>query len=318
MVLRRTHKPFINHLADNVGADLRCRQGGDAGLKQLTIMETRSWLWLADAAGRRGAATVLILILALSGCATPPPVTDVEARQEYEQQNDPLEPANRAVFAFNKGLDEVLFQPLARTYRAVLPVWMRARIGSAIDNLRAPVIFFNDLLQGEAKRAVTTALRFGFNTTLGLGGINDIAAEIGYKKHGEDFGQTLAVWGSDSGPYLMLPVLGPSNPRDVVGRIVDFLVDPFNAWAANTGGDAYVYARAGVTALHERAELLNLTDDLEKTSLDLYAAVRSLYRQHRADVIGNGVGAGAKQSSGSTDFPNWLPAAGDGEISGRP
>ncbi|MGJ3261432.1 MAG: MlaA family lipoprotein [Rhodospirillales bacterium] len=264
--------------------------------------------------GRAAGFAAALGLLMLAGCATPPPATDTEALAEYRAVNDPIEPFNRAVFAFNRALDEGVIQPAARAYNQV-PLWFRQRIGSALDNLRAPVVFVNDVLQGEVDRALTTLARFAVNSTAGLGGLNDIAAEIGLKHHNEDFGQTLAVWGSEPGPYVMLPVLGPSNPRDTVGLVADFIADPFNAWAANTGRDGLTYARTGVAALHARAGLLDFTDDLEKNSIDLYAATRSLYRQTRANAISNGTASGPDVSSAPVAFPDFT---GGQEISGKP
>lgn len=261
---------------------------------------------------------LFLCLLFTIGCATPPPKADLEAYNEFLAENDPVEPLNRSVFAFNSVLDKLLFQPAARTYRDVVPLWVRQRIGSAIDNLRAPVIFMNDILQGELDRAMTTLARFTFNSTLGIAGLNDIAHDMGLEKHDEDFGQTLAVWGSDSGPYIILPVLGPSNPRDTVGRVVDFLVDPFNAWAANTGREELTYARGGTAALHARAGLLDVTDDLEKNSVDIYAAFRSLYRQTRANAISNGNVSGPDVSSAPSAFPDIADRAENKELSGKP
>lgn len=269
--------------------------------------------------GDRSCICMLFLCLFfVFGCATPPPQAEAEAYKDYVAENDPLEPLNRSVFAFNQGLDKAVFQPAARTYRDVVPLWVRQRIGAAIDNLRAPVIFVNDLLQGEMKRALTTLMRFSFNTTFGLGGLNDFAKEIGFEKHDEDFGQTLAIWGSAPGPYVILPILGPSNPRDAVGRVVDFLVDPFNAWSANTNREELTYARTGVAALHARAGLLDFTDDLEKNSIDLYAATRSLYRQTRANAISNGNTDGPDVSSAPFDFPDLAGSADNKELSRKP
>ncbi len=264
--------------------------------------------------GRAAVFIATLGLLGLVGCATPPPVSDREAYEEYRALNDPMEPLNRAVFTFNSVLDKGVLQPAARAYNQV-PLWFRQRIGSALDNLRAPVVFVNDVLQGEVDRALTTLARFAVNSTAGLGGLNDIAAEIGLEHHNEDFGQTLAVWGSGAGPYVILPVLGPSNPRDTVGLVVDFLADPFNAWAANTGRDELTYARSGVAALHARAGLLDITDDLEKNSIDLYAATRSLYRQTRANAISNGTASGPDVSSAPAAFPDFT---GGQEISGKP
>lgn len=247
----------------------------------------------------------LMAIFMIIGCATPPPATDKDAVLEYAETNDPLEPTNRAVFEFNRALDDVFLQPVSRAYRLVVPIWIRDRISSALDNLRSPVIFFNEIAQGEPKRAVSTFMRFGLNSTFGLAGLNDFAKEIGFEKTEEDFGQTLAAWGVDSGPYLMLPIFGPSNPRDAIGRIVDIVIDPFNMWAQNTGRETLSYARAGTEVLAVRTELLDLSDELEKSSLDLYAAVRSLYRQRRLNDINNGNIDDLSTIPGVTNFPSW-------------
>lgn len=261
-------------------------------------------------------AAVLLGALLTGGCATPPPVTDREAHQEYVELNDPMEPANRAIFQFNQALDKGLFQPVARLYRDVIPLWFRQRIGDALDNLRAPVVFLNDVLQGEPERAQITLVRFVMNSTFGIAGLADFAGEAGIEGHDEDFGQTLAVWGTNDGPYIMLPILGPSNPRDTVGMVVDWLVDPFNNWTRNTDREELALARTGVAALHLRTELLPVTDELEKTSLDLYAAVRSLYRQRRADAITNGAGAKSGPKLSGMDFPSFTED-GTGQLSSR-
>lgn len=262
--------------------------------------------------------TTLVLVIALTGCATMPPASDKEATQEYQEINDPIEPTNRVVFEFNRTLDEVILQPVARAYRVIVPSWVRARVTSALDNLRAPVVFFNELAQGEPKRAASTLMRFGLNSTFGLAGLNDFAREIGFEKTDEDFGQTLATWGVNSGPYLMLPIFGPSNPRDAVGRVVDIVLDPFNMWSRNTDRDGLMYARGGTEIVATREGLLDLTDDLEKSSLDLYAAVRSLYRQRRVNEIYNGNVEDLSTIPGATNFPSWDNSIPNEEISTKP
>ncbi len=268
---------------------------------------------------RRSCIYMLFLCLFfVFGCATPPPKADLEAYNAYLETNDPLEPLNRSVFTFNQFVDRLLLQPAARTYRDVVPLWVRQRIGSALDNLRAPVIFVNDILQGELDRAMTTLARFSFNSTLGIAGLHDIADDMGLKQHDEDFGQTLAVWGSTPGPYIILPVLGPSNPRDAVGRAVDYLLDPFNAWAGNTGREDLAYARTGAALLHARAGLLDVTDDLERNAIDPYAATRSIYRQNRAHAISNGNVNGPDVLSAPSDFPSLDDRVDSNTLSGKP
>jgi len=225
---------------------------------------------------------------------------------ELLQVNDPMEPANRGMFEVNRALDNTILKPVATTYKAVAPDFVRTRISNILANLRSPVIFANDILQGEFKRAATTFLRFFINSTIGVGGMNDIASALEIEGHDEDFGQTLAVWGVEEGPFVMLPLFGPSNPRDTVGLVVDFLIDPLRMWASNTERNFVPVLRAGTDAVDIRSENLEDLDDLEKSSLDFYAAIRSLYRQRRADAISNGEGSAT------------VPAPSLGELPGGP
>jgi len=210
------------------------------------------------------------------------------AQADVDDVNDPLEGLNRAIFAFNDVFYSYLLGPVAEAYN-VLPVEARTVVGSFLSNLRGPVVFFNDLLQGEFERAGTTLVRFGINSTVGFAGMADVASSFGYEKHTEDFGQTLAVWGTGEGFYLVLPFLGPSNPRDAVGQyVVDPLMDPFTIYLDNTDQEEWTYGRIGATAVHEFASVKGELEELKRTSVDFYAAVRSLYRQRRAADIANG------------------------------
>jgi phospholipid-binding lipoprotein MlaA len=234
---------------------------------------------------------IFAVILLAAGCATPPDRSDTEAYAEYQEVNDPLEPMNRGIFQLNRALDTWFLKPLAIMYREFLPPPFQRGIHNFLNNFRTPVVLANDLLQGEMDRAGTTVARFLINTTLGVGGLSDPASELGWQDHDEDFGQTLAVWGLPEGPYLMLPVLGPSNPRDGAGLAVDtFVLDPFAWWIRADDSDrAWIgYTRAGVTAVSRRARIYQELDELEKTSLDFYASIRSLYRQHRNSEINQG------------------------------
>jgi phospholipid-binding lipoprotein MlaA len=232
--------------------------------------------------------------------------------ESYRQANDPAEPFNRSMFDFNMTLDKAVLKPVAGAYRDTVPEGARDSVSSFLDNLRTPVILANDLFQGEFGRAGTTLLRFVTNTTIGFGGLFDVAGDEGFAKHDEDFGQTLAVWGAGEGSYLMLPIFGPSNPRDAVGRVVDIFLDPIG-WLA----PIYVTAsRSASEAVDARAEHYDEINDLERNSLDFYAAVRSLYRQKRADEIRNGAPTAgpsmAPMPTGSIDFRDPDQEAGAG------
>lgn len=214
-----------------------------------------------------------------------------------EEVDDPLEPVNRAIFEFNRVVDGLLLEPAAIMYRAATPQMFRNGVDNFLSNLRAPVVLVNDLLQGEFERAEKTLGRFMLNTIMGLGGIIDIGAHVGMPpRHAEDFGQTLAIWGVGEGAYLMLPLLGPSTVRDGFGRVVDLGFDPLTVVGA-AGVGIYIdptgfgIARTGAEALAFRERNLETIDELERSSLDLYATVRTTYLQFRANEVRNGEAA---------------------------
>ena len=247
-------------------------------------------------------ALLTITMAGLPGCATAP--KDAAARAEFEADNDPIEPFNRAMFAFNKQMDGMFLRPAAVMYREVLPEPVQDGIHNFLSNLRAPVVFANDVLQGEMDRAGNTAGRFVINTTVGILGVWDAAAYMGIEGHSEDFGQTFAVWGAGEGFYIVLPFLGPSNPRDALGLVTEFFVDPFNIWARHQDVRELILVRALVTGVDFRARNLETIDELERTSLDYYVAIRSLYRQRRINVIDNGKGTSDQPAPGITFEPN--------------
>ena len=204
-----------------------------------------------------------------------------------EEENDPLEGLNRGIFEFNRVVDGMLIKPIAQIYHGVLPQQAQDSVRSFLRNLRTPLIVVNDVLQGDMDRAGTTVSRFLVNTTVGILGLFDVASGLGIPFHDEDFGQTLAVWGVGEGFYLMLPVLGPSNPRDLAGLATEFYADPVNIYLRNEDLDYLIYTRAGLRGIDARARSLEVLDELERTSLDYYAAIRSLYRQQRDNEILN-------------------------------
>jgi len=235
------------------------------------------------------------LLLGLAACATPPPATEPEALAEFNAANDPIEPLNRAMFRVNEGMDTLVVRPAAEIYRFFLPYEVRLGVRNALSNLRAPTVLASDLLQGQTQRAGRTASRFVINSTLGLGGIFDVAERgFGIPAHSEDFGQTLAVWGVGSGPYLFVPGLGPSNPRDLVGFGVDVVLSPWFWFGQGAVVEALNYAQTGATIVDTREGLIGTLDEINRTSLDPYTTIRSGYRQRRAAEIRNELAPGRR------------------------
>ena len=205
---------------------------------------------------------------------------------------------SRAMFKLNHDLDKVIFEPVAKGYRA-LPAPIRKGTGNVVDNLRSLLTLSNNLLQGEFGRAGNTAARFGINTTAGILGIFDPAEKIGFEDLGrEDFGQTLGAWGADSGCYFVLPILGPTTTRDAIGMVGNIFIDPVYQITHNTeidngvvGNSTYsehnYYYYRGTGAVDFRAKNIESWDSLEENSIDLYASVKSLYLQSRNKKIAN-------------------------------
>lgn len=208
---------------------------------------------------------------------------------DEDDVNDPLESLNRVIFGFNEIIYGILINPIAKTYNAAVPQTVRTSVSNLVDHVGSPITLVNDILQWEWTRAMTTIARFLVNTVVGFGGLADVAADSGLEEHQEDFGQTLAVYGMGEGFYLVLPILGPSNPRDAVGKyLVDPYFDPLGLWLENTDRDTERYVRMGVTGLDEYAAIVDELERIRRTSVDYYAAIRSLYRQKRATEISNG------------------------------
>jgi len=200
---------------------------------------------------------------------------------------DPLEPFNRAMFSFNEVVDKYALEPAAKGYRAATPRRLREGVGNVLHNLRAPVTFANDVLQAQPKRAGTTFARFGINSTLGVVGVFDVASTFGLEKHSEDFGQTLGVWGVPSGPYLVLPILGPSTVRDSSGGLVDIAFNPIT-YTEFEGDEAFRITRTTLTILNGREAAIEAVQSLRETSIDPYVSIRTTYIILREASIRNG------------------------------
>lgn len=225
-------------------------------------------------------AAVAMLCVSLVGCAG----NNHNAELSGEVY-DPMEGMNRAIFDVNDALDQAIAEPVARGYRSVVPQFVRTAVTNFLRNLRSPINVANQVLQGDIEGAAADVSRFAMNTTVGVGGLFDVAAETGLEYEHEDFGQTLGVWGFDHGAYLVLPLLGPSSFRDATGMLVDTLADPVRIYLHNTDQEEWYYARAGVSALEKREQLLDAIDSLRENSFDFYAAVRSAYMQRRAALV---------------------------------
>ena len=225
------------------------------------------------------------ILSSLAGCATRPPASDVEATQEFKENNDPFEPANRVGFAISDGVDTYFLAPVARAYRYAVPGAIRRPVHNVLQNLTTPVVFVNDVLQTKPRRAGDTFMRFVINSTAGVGGLFDVASQVGYPFHDDDFGTTLALWGVPEGPFLFLPLLGPSNPRDAVGFGVDILFDPLTYAPSGHGLHTLGDVRIAVGIVDARERVLDEVDSIKKTALDPYATFRSLYRQNRENTI---------------------------------
>jgi phospholipid-binding lipoprotein MlaA len=238
----------------------------------------------------------LLLLGALGGCASNEQSAQVGAEEPgwFGPDNDPLEFINRFTFAFNDALDTMLFQPAAATYRVILPRPVRNGVRNVLRNLNGPVILANDLLQAEWDRAGDTFMRFLINSTIGVAGIFDVAAEWGYEYHDEDFGQTLGSWGVGEGFYLVLPLLGPSNARDTIGIVVDSYMDPWPYvldYATKLSDDDITYimiGRRGLEGIDLRARNIETIENIKADAVDYYARIRTLYRQNRESEIRNG------------------------------
>jgi phospholipid-binding lipoprotein MlaA len=221
----------------------------------------------------------------LSACASTPPNP-----ADPGSIADPYEGFNRQMFAFNNGVDKYALGPAAGAYKTVTPDFARDRIGDFLRNLRAPVIFVNDVLQAEPSRAADTFVRFTINTTVGIAGLWDAADHMGVEHHSEDFGQTLAVWGVDSGPYLVMPIMGPTTPRDLFGRGVDRAIDPLT-WTEFDGDpdldDKIAAGRGVLSALNARVALEEQIEQLNAQP-EPYVALRRIYSSQRQAEIRNG------------------------------
>lgn len=217
---------------------------------------------------------LILLALILAGCATGPNANPA----------DPLEPFNRGVYKFNDAVDRTVLKPVATTYRDVTPSLIQRGVSNFFGNLEDAWSFVNNVLQFKGEAAGDSFFRFGVNTFMGLGGILDVATEMQIERHTEDFGQTLGYWGVGPGPYVVLPLLGPSNLRDTVALPVDIKGDAVTHVEDVPARNSLLVLRV----VDRRADLLKAEKVLDEVALDKYAFIRDAYQQRRRNAVYDG------------------------------
>lgn len=223
-----------------------------------------------------------VSVLGLTACASS---QDQSIMGDGQVISDPLEDTNRAVFKFNAAVDDAVINPVIKGYRFVVPKEARNSLGNFLRNLQSPVIFANQVLQGDLEGAKNVVLRAVINTFAGFGGLFDFAGKEGLPHESEDFGQTLATWGLDQGPYVVVPLLGPSTTRDSIGYIVDGYADPLRWYLFNIEKTGIYYTKSSLNYLNLRDELMDVLQDLRNSSIDYYASTRSIYYQRREALV---------------------------------
>ena len=226
---------------------------------------------------------VIITLIFTTNCS----VNNSNILDRTQETEDPWENFNRGTFAFNQKFDKYLLAPLAKGYRIVLPSEIRTGVRNFLSNLSEPWSSINSALQGNFQNTGNTLARFVINSTLGILGIFDVATEIGFEKQKEDFGQTLAVHGVGPGPYLVLPFLGPSTVRDALGKVTSIYADPVTLALERNNKDEWIWIGMAIKGVDFREQNLEKIDNLNATSVDFYATLRSLYLERRSSMIRN-------------------------------
>ena len=255
--------------------------GGQTGLASMIASVSKS---MAVSARRSVAAAALAAAL-VGGCAS----GDTGAAEVW----DPIETPNRFIFSFNRAIDVMAVRPVTVLYRDWVPEPAQKSVRNVLDNLGEPVTAINEVFQGDPSRAATTMARFLVNSTIGLAGLFDVATSFGLTRTKEDAGKTIGLWAGkgvepeNGGFYLMLPLAGPSNARDATGLMIDYAIDPFQILPIAFNWDWFYYSapRYALTVIDYRSRTMFALDDLEKNSVDYYAALRSAYTQSRAELI---------------------------------
>ena len=234
-------------------------------------------------AARRVALLVVVVATGLvTGCATTR--SAIDSVKTASQEQDPFEPVNRVIYTVNDKVDRAVFKPIAQGYEKVLPVQVRSCVANVFGNIADVPASLNNFLQGKIKDGGSDLCRVGVNTTVGILGCFDIATKWGFEKHNEDFGQTLGVWGVPSGPYVVLPLFGPSTVRDGLALLVDSQLDP----TRRINDIPWRNSSYGVRLIDKRAQALDTTNFIDNAALDPYLFVRDAYLSRRSSLILDG------------------------------
>ena len=255
-----------------------------AGMDPRLALMIRSVFEVATCVRRSVTATAVAGVL-LGGCAS----GDTGAAEVW----DPIETPNRFIFSINRAVDVMAIRPVTVLYRDWVPEPAQKSVRNLLDNLGEPVTAINEVFQGDPSRAATTMARFLVNSTLGIAGLFDVATMLGMERTKEDAGKTIGMWAGkgvepeNGGFYLVLPLAGPSNARDATGLMIDYAIDPFQILPIAFNWDWWYYSgpRYALNVIDYRSRTMFALDDLEKNSVDYYAALRSAYTQNRADLI---------------------------------
>jgi phospholipid-binding lipoprotein MlaA len=236
---------------------------------------------------------LFVALSLLGGCAT------------SSNPVDPFEPMNRGIYKFNERVDKAVLRPTARAYRAVLPSFVRQSVSNVFSNIGDVRAVLNNTLQGKFTTAYSDFGRIAINSTIGLLGLFDVASEAGIEKHQEDFGQTLGWWGIPDGPFIMLPIFGPSSVRDTLGFAVDYFTDPITYVDPSRAHNQLTATRL----VNRRAELLDAKQVLDNAALDPYQFMRDGYLQRRRNLVYDGTPPPEKDALGPPPKPDGAPQA---------
>ena len=222
---------------------------------------------------------ISIIFILMTACSTTPNIDD----SKVIDNSDPIENTNRSIYNFNEGLDNYIFEPVANAYTTVTPDFFRSGVTNFFQNVLYLNVILNSSLQGKLDQSLSDIFRFVFNSTIGVGGLLDVATPMGLEQHDEDFGQTLAVWGSPQGAYLTIPALGPSSIRDIPDQASRYFTNPINYMATTIS-----FPVMSLYFVNLRANLLSASDLRDEAAIDAYSFTREAYLQSRRNKIYDG------------------------------